>query len=347
MTDRTHSDGGGRSYGRAVPLAYAITALLSMIMMLGMLTPGCTATPRILPATAAVLREGISPDTGLVFGRVQLEGWKKALLAEPRTEVEFRDDKTGQRIFQPLEKTGEYFLLFPIGAYTITAVWSGAQSIQASTGRGSIAFTVPPGRVLYLGTLRIRFPSSGRPGEVALLDEFDAATQSLTARFPTLPRDTPPLKWLIYPGGGGEALGKLAVPSLGTVVPIQIVNNLILVPATLNHTQNATLLVDTGATRSLLTPTMARRLDISPPADAPRQSAYLVGGQKIDVPFANLSALQVGDAIVEDLQVGIHLVNPGALIVDGLLGGDFLGRFKMTVDRSARQLQLEPRTPAE
>ncbi len=346
MSDRTHADGGGRASGRAVPLASAITVLVSMMMM-GMLTPGCTATPRILPATAAVLREGISPDTGLVFGRVQLEGWGKALLAKPRTDVEFRDDKTGQRVFQPLEKTGEYFLVFPIGTYTITAVWSGAQSIQASTGRGSITFTVPPGRVLYLGTLRIRFPSPGQLGEVALLDEFDAATQSLTARFPALPLDNPPLKWLIYPGGGGEVIGKLAAPPLGTVVPIQIVNNLILVPATLNHTQNATLLVDTGATRSLLTPAMAMRLGISPPADAPRQTADLVGGQKIDVPFANLSALQVGDAVVENRQVGIQLVSPGVLVVDGLLGGDFLGRFKMTVDRSARQLQLEPPTPTE
>jgi predicted aspartyl protease len=131
------------------------------------------------------------------------------------------------------------------------------------------------------------------------------------------------------------------------VVPIQVINDLILVPATLNRTHGATLLVDTGATRSLLTPAVAKRLGISPPADAPRRTIHLIGGQKIDVPFVNLSALQVGDAVGENLEVGIHLVHPGAPIVDGLLGSDFLGRFKMTVDRTARQLRLEPRNPAE
>jgi aspartyl protease len=334
-----------RWYRRAISPIFTFTALL--VAVVGQLTPGCTATPKVLPANATVLREGVSSDTGLVFGRVQVEGWKKALLAEPETEVEFRNAKTGRRIFQTLEKAGEYFLVFPIGDYTITAVWSGFQSIQARTERGPIAFTVPPGRVLYLGTLRIRFPAPDRPGEVALLDEFETATQSLTARFPTLRLANPPLKWLSYPSAGGETPGRIAVPPAGTVIPIQIVNNLILVPATLNHTQRATLILDTGATRSLLTPAMATRLGISPPADAPRRSVHLVGGQKIDVPFANLSALQVGDAVVENLEVGIHLVQPGALIVDGLLGGDFLGRFKMIVDRSARQLQFESRPTTE
>jgi hypothetical protein len=182
---------------------------------------------------------------------------------------------------------------------------------------------------------------------MALLDEFEAATQRLTARFPTLRLDNPPLKWLIYPSRVAVVPGRVALPPSGTVVPIQVINDLILVPATLNRTHGATLLVDTGATRSLLTPAVAKRLGISPPADAPRRTIHLIGGQKIDVPFVNLSALQVGDAVGENLEVGIHLVHPGAPIVDGLLGSDFLGRFKMTVDRTARQLRLEPRNPAE
>jgi hypothetical protein len=38
----------------------------------------------------------------------------------------------------------------------------------------------------------------------------------------------------------------------------------------------------------------------------------------------------------------VHTVAPEAPLIDGLLGGDILERFTMTVDRAARQLRLEP-----
>jgi hypothetical protein len=308
----------------------------------GLLTPGCTTTTTALPADDALLRDGIPADSGLVFGRIRLEGGRKPVMEGTRILVEFRNDKTRHRVSHTLENTGEFFLLLPIGDYTITGVWSGAQGIEAKTGRGPMAFAVPPGRAMYLGTLIFRLPSANREGEAVVLDESEVATQRLKARFPTLWLKDPPLKWWLYPNSLAVALARVAVPPSGTVVPIQIINNLILVPATLNRTHYAILMVDTGATRSLLTPAVAKRVGISPPEDAPRQSVHLIGGQKIDIPFVNLSSLQVGDAVGENLAVGIHTIHPGASIVDGILGSDFLGRFKMTLDRSAGQLRLEP-----
>jgi hypothetical protein len=329
----------------AVSNAFEVAALIAILV--GLLALGCTATTTVLPANEAVLRDGIPADAGLVFGRIRLEGGRKPLLEGSGALVELRNDKTGKRFTHTLEKTGDFFLLLPTGDYTITAVWSGFQGAEARTDRGPIAFAVPPGRTLYLGTLLIRLPSANQEGEVAMVNEFDAATRRLTARYPTLRLDHPPLKWLLYPSGGAVAPARVAVPPAGTGVPIQIVNDLILAPATLNRAQAATLLVDTGATHSLLTPAVARRLGISPSAAAPRRTIHLIGGQSIDVPFVTLSTLQVGDAVVENLEVGIHLIHPGAPIVDGLLGSDFLGRFQMTVDRSARQLRIEPRNPME
>ncbi len=325
----------------------SLFSMLTVLLLAGLLTAGCSATPGVLAATGSGLRGGLAPDTGLIYGRVQLEGWGKAVLREPRTELEFRNEQTGQRLVQTLETTGEYVLVVPSGDYTITAIRSGFRSLQAKTAQGPIAFSVPPGRVLYLGTLLLRYPAPGQPGEVAMLDEFDTATQHLRARFPMLPLDPPPLKWLLHTSGGGQPPGQLAVPSTGTVVPIQLVNNLILVPATLNRTESATLLLDTGATQSLLTPAMATRLGLTLPSDAPRHRIHLLGGQTLEVPFATLGALQVGEAVVENLAVGIHPIQSGPLLVDGLLGGDFLGRFRMTVDRTAKQLQLEPRSSPE
>jgi hypothetical protein len=52
--------------------------------------------------------------------------------------------------------------------------------------------------------------------------------------------------------------------------------------------------------------------------------------------------IELGSGRLEDVEVGIHAVAPEMPLIDGLLGGDILGRFTMTVDRVARQLRLEP-----
>ena len=54
-----------------------------------------------------------------------------------------------------------------------------------------------------------------------------------------------------------------------------------------------------------------------------------------------LSAIQIGEARVDEIEVGVHDVAPESPIVDGILGGDFLLRFTLTLDRDARQLRLE------
>ena len=200
----------------AVFTAFEVAALIAILV--GLLALGCSATTSILPASEAVLRDGIPADAGLVFGRIRLEGGRKPLLEGSETRVELRNDKTGQQLTYTLEKTGDFFLLLPTGDYTITAVWSGFQGAEAKTDRGPIAFAVPPGRALYLGTLLIRLPTANQEGEVALLDEFAAASQRLTARFPTLRLDHPPLKWFFYPTGGAMAPAMARVPPLGTLV---------------------------------------------------------------------------------------------------------------------------------
>ena len=128
-----------------------------------------------------------------------------------------------------------------------------------------------------------------------------------------------------------------------TAVPIQVLNNAILVPATVNDTQGVTLLLDTGAQRTILTPESARRAGLAVPADAPRRPVLVAGGGRIEVPFLRLRRLQVGDHVVENVEVGVYPVAPGAQMLDGVLGMDVLGRFVFTVDHHARQLRLERR----
>lgn len=129
----------------------------------------------------------------------------------------------------------------------------------------------------------------------------------------------------------------------GRAVPMQVVNNTILVGAVLNHKEYVTLLLDTGATHTVLTPDTAKRLRISPPPDAPKHTLVVTGGQKVEVSFTQLSALALGEAVVENLQVGVALVLPEAPLVDGILGEDFLQRFTMTLHYATSRLGLESR----
>jgi hypothetical protein len=126
-----------------------------------------------------------------------------------------------------------------------------------------------------------------------------------------------------------------------TPVPIRIVKNAIYVKATLNQKEDATLLLDTGASITMITPGAAELLGISPKKDAPKGTITLVGEKTIEAPFVSLSKIKVGDAVVNNLRVGVYSVFPNKPLVDGILGADFLRHFTVTVDHNIRQLRLE------
>jgi hypothetical protein len=122
---------------------------------------------------------------------------------------------------------------------------------------------------------------------------------------------------------------------------IHVVANATLVSVVVNERQRALMIVDTGAAATIITPVIARALGITVPPDAPRRQLTLVGGHRIDVPFVRVATLRVADALVHDLEVGVLDVAPQAPVIDGLLGADFLGRFRVTLDTAARELRFD------
>lgn len=127
-------------------------------------------------------------------------------------------------------------------------------------------------------------------------------------------------------------------------VPIQVINNITFVAATINGGPTALLVVDTGAQVTILTPGLLRRLGVALPDDAPRRKIRVVGGHPLDVPFVRIATIRVGGATLNDREVGVYDVDPDTPIVEGLLGGDFLHGFKVTLDRSQKRMRLEPLT---
>ncbi|MFC1579791.1 tetratricopeptide repeat protein [Thermodesulfobacteriota bacterium] len=154
----------------------------------------------------------------------------------------------------------------------------------------------------------------------------------------TLPRK-PPVKQ----GTQKDPLIKEGPLEKVTSIPITIAgNNNIYIGATLNEKMQANLLVDTGASRTALTNKMAKKLGISPTEKSPRRTTVVFGGRKIQVPFVKLASIQVGEARLNNLKVGVSEVSPERPSVDGVLGNDFLKHFKVTVDRAKSRLRLEP-----
>jgi hypothetical protein len=130
---------------------------------------------------------------------------------------------------------------------------------------------------------------------------------------------------------------------IGSAVSFATMRHTVLVHAVLNHQEPVTLLLETGATHTLLTPDITRRLGISPEPDALRNSMATLGSQEGELPLIRLASLAVGEAAVEDLQVGVFTALPHTPFIDGLLGeGDFLKHFTLRLDYARSRLQLIP-----
>ncbi len=132
-----------------------------------------------------------------------------------------------------------------------------------------------------------------------------------------------------------------------TRVPLTMRGEALLVPVTLNHVQQVSMVVDPRATNTVLHPAMLERLGVTVPTMAPHWSVTLQGRDPLEIPLVRLSSLTIGTLTVDEIDVGIaqdFSMVPGA---DGLLGEDVLSQVRMTVDRRAQQLVLAvvPYTP--
>jgi predicted aspartyl protease len=131
-----------------------------------------------------------------------------------------------------------------------------------------------------------------------------------------------------------------------TVVAVQTLGGTSLVSVQANGRDEAALFIlDTGASLTILTPLYATRLGLTVPERATHMELTGIGGHKISVPLVTLRRLAVGQAVAENFTVGVYNALPDAPTVDGILGLDFLRRFKFTIDTAANVLRLEPRAP--
>ena len=139
---------------------------------------------------------------------------------------------------------------------------------------------------------------------------------------------------------GAAAPRDVAAP---TIVAIQMAGTSTFVSVQVNtRDEDALFLLDTGSSLTVLAPLYAKRLGLAIPPDAPQRELTGIGGHKISVPLVTVSRLAVGTATVQNFTVGVYDALPEATTVDGILGLDFLRRYRFTVDLAGKRLRLEP-----
>lgn len=113
----------------------------------------------------------------------------------------------------------------------------------------------------------------------------------------------------------------------------------ILVSASIGGTGPLTLILDTGADRTMVAPQALSRLGIAI-ANSPRAEIKSVTGtaQGYAVPVASL---EVGEARAGPLRIIAH--DADLKTADGLLGRDFLAHFTVTIDAKERLVTLVPK----
>jgi predicted aspartyl protease len=135
--------------------------------------------------------------------------------------------------------------------------------------------------------------------------------------------------------------GRLADYAAETAVTIETTGSMIFVSALVNGSA-ARLLLDTGASKTIVRPMLAQLAGIEFGRSAPQVQMSVAGGGQFAVPLVRARSLAVGQAEVQAIEIGVYEITPDLPDVDGILGVDYLSHFTVTIDRQKGTLVLVP-----
>jgi clan AA aspartic protease (TIGR02281 family) len=121
-------------------------------------------------------------------------------------------------------------------------------------------------------------------------------------------------------------------------IPLHRSGNHFIVDASPAHGRKVRLLIDTGASVTILTPDVLEQHGIRY-QDTGRTRAFNTANGVVQAPIYILDSLTVGDWGVNQLEVGVLDLNGGPDI-NGLLGMNFLRHFQFFIDQNEALLHL-------
>lgn len=107
--------------------------------------------------------------------------------------------------------------------------------------------------------------------------------------------------------------------------------------ATINGIADVKLLLDTGATATVISPEALARGGVKVPKN--KEMVLRTAGGEVKTAIAEIASLGIGDHRQGPMKVIAHDAVPG---VDGLLGMDFLGKYRFEILTYGPKLRLSP-----
>lgn len=123
-----------------------------------------------------------------------------------------------------------------------------------------------------------------------------------------------------------------------SVVPMRRVGRNFVVDALVNGRHTVTLLIDTGATLTVIRPQALQLAGVV--TSAPKRiTQFNTANGPVQGPIYRVRSLALGDSKIKDIEIG-SMPLPGLGGIDGLLGMNFLNFFKFSMNQQQQQLLL-------
>jgi hypothetical protein len=126
-------------------------------------------------------------------------------------------------------------------------------------------------------------------------------------------------------------------------IPIRSFGGEVVAPVRVNGILG-TMAVRTNSNLTYITAAYAKRVGLQIVPESPATRVRF-GDTTLVIPYVRTRAVEVGDALVERLDVAVHELLPGKPEIDGVLGRSFLSHFNVTIDRTRNVLRLESILP--
>lgn len=261
---------------------------------------------------------------------------------------------------QPLPSESEPSL-FEMGRDKAVGAWSISQSAQSpedwnlvvsqyqeaialmkKVRRQSVEFAIAQTKITeYRRQIRYaRQQANPRPVRVAEPQKIVIVVphRATTPKF-TLPVSPPVATKPLSPEPGLPSSAVLIPDEAVFTAPIKRrIGGTPIVEVTFNGQQQFEMIVDTGASGTVITQDMANALGIVPVGKAKANTA---SSRAVEFPVGYVNSMAVGGVIVNKVAVAIA----GAELETGLLGHDFFGNYDVTIKRNVVEFRPQLRSP--
>ena len=131
----------------------------------------------------------------------------------------------------------------------------------------------------------------------------------------------------------------------GISIPVRRIGQLYVVSVELNGSRTAQLILDTGASHTILSEEIVRELALLPSDYRPDPVRLKTASGSVDAQVVQIDSMKIATAEVRNSAAAVHTVPDFPAGVDGLLGLSFLHQFEITLDSSKGELRLKRMSP--